>query len=133
MKYFYTLLCLFLLSCNDVDFSLDDNNSFSSVTFKVNGKEVNRQAKIRTLFIESGFFKFDDTYNIGNLPFKKGYSEEINFAASLSLEYEDKTIKNFNSYLIDIQMFRDNVLIQERAFMIDYLGKKVNFDVMINK
>ncbi|WP_422091644.1 hypothetical protein [Tenacibaculum ovolyticum] len=133
MKYLYILLCLFLLSCNDVDFSLDDNNSFSSVTFKVNGKEINHQAKIRTVFIESGFFKFDDTHNVGNLPFKKEYSEEINFAASLSLEYEDKTIKNFNDYLIDIQMFRDNVLIQERAFIIDYLGKKVNFDVMINK
>lgn len=133
MKYLYILLCLFLLSCNDVDFSLDDNNSFSSVTFKVNGKEINHQAKIRTVFIESGFFKFDDTHNVGNLPFKKEYSEEINFAASLSLEYEDKTIKNFNNYLIDIQMFRDNVLIQERAFIIDYLGKKVNFDVMINK
>ncbi|WP_431166814.1 hypothetical protein [Tenacibaculum halocynthiae] len=132
MKYFYTLLCLFLLSCNDVDFSLDESD-FSSVTFKVNSNDTNHQAKIRTVFIESGFFKFDDTYDVGSLPFKKSYNGEINFVASLALEYEDKATKNLGNYSIDIQMFRDNILIQERSFVIDHPGKKVSFDVMINK
>lgn len=133
MKYVYTLLCFVLLtSCNDTDFTLSGSEPASTITFNVTTTSANKSAKIRTVFIESGFFKFDNTVDT-NLPYKKRYTEEINFAANLGFDYEDKTTGTFNSYTITVEILRDNTLVEKKDFLIDVSGKKVNLDVMINK
>ncbi|MGG8496568.1 hypothetical protein ACQY1Q_09140 [Tenacibaculum sp. TC6] len=133
MKYVYTLLCFVLLiSCNDTEFSLSGNGAISTITFNVTSTSANKSAKIRTVFIESGFFKFDNTVDTG-LPYNKAYSAVINFAASLGFDYEDKTTGTFNNYTITVEILRNNILVEKRDFLIDVSGKKVNLDVMINK
>ncbi|CAM1347236.1 hypothetical protein [Tenacibaculum insulae] len=133
MKKIYLLICILavsLISCDDVDVSADNN--FTKVTFKVTSNDENHQAKIRTVFAESGFFKIDKTNTAKKLPYEKSYSASINFSASAALIYEDKSEGTFKNYIINVEILRDNVLYQEKAFTIDYLGKKVDFDVMVN-
>lgn len=133
MKYLYLLLSIVLLtSCSDTNISLNEGN-FSTVKFRIINNENNHLAKIRTVFIESGFFKFDGNHETNVFPFEKSYASEINFAATLGLEYEDLTAGDIDSYSITVQMIRDNILIREKLFTITTTNKNISFDAMINK
>ncbi|CAL2085262.1 hypothetical protein [Tenacibaculum sp. 190524A02b] len=133
MKYLYLLLSIVLFaSCSDTNLTLNEGN-FSTVKFRIINNDNNHQAKIRTVFLESGFFKFDGNHETNVFPFEESYASEINFAANLGLEYEDLTVGDIGSYTITVQMIRDNILIREKLFTITTANKKISFDAVINK
>ncbi|MGG6230641.1 hypothetical protein [Tenacibaculum sp. SDUM215027] len=134
MRYLFTFLCLVLLtSCDDTDFSLDGNGAVSTITFNVTSTSNDNNGKIKTVFLESGFFKYDNVTETNVFPFKKSYTDEINFAANLAFEYEDKATDNFSVYTITMEILRDNVLVDKKEYFIDKPGIKVGFDTVVNK
>lgn len=134
MRYLFTLLCLVLLtSCDDTDFSLDGNGAISTITFNITSTSNNNNGKIKTVFLESGFFKYDNVTETNVFPFKKSYTDEINFAANLAFEYEDKATDNFSVYTITMEILRDNILVDKREYFINKPGTKVGFDAVVNK
>ena len=134
MRYLFTFLCLVLLtSCDDTDFSLDGNGAISTITFNITSTSNDNNGKIKTVFLESGFFKYDNVTETNVFPFKKSYTNEINFAANLAFEYEDKATDNFSVYTITMKILRDNVLVDKREYFIDKPGTKVGFDAAVNR
>lgn len=134
MRYLFTFLCLVLLtSCDDTDLSLDGNRALATIAFNITSTSNNNNGRIKTVFLESGFFKYDNETETNVFPYKKSYTDEINFAANLAFEYEDKATDNFSVYTITMEVFRDNVLVDKREYFIDKPGIKVGFDAVVNK
>jgi len=134
MRYLFTFLCLVLLtSCDDTDFSLDGNGAISTITFNITSTSNDNNGKIKTVFLESGFFKYDNVTETNVFPFKKSYTNEINFAANLAFEYEDKATDNFSVYTVTMEILRDNVRVDKREYFIDKPGTKVGFDAAVNR
>ncbi|MDO6676114.1 hypothetical protein MK851_03840 [Tenacibaculum sp. 1B UA] len=120
-----------LTSCEDADFSLDGNRAVSTIMFNITSN--NNNGKIKTVFLESGFFKYDNTRTTNVFPYKKSYTDEINFAANVAFEYEDKATDNFSVYTITMEILRDNILVDKREYFIDKPGTKVGFNAVVNK
>ncbi|CAM1364068.1 hypothetical protein TOREUM_30043 [Tenacibaculum litoreum] len=134
MRYLFTFLCLVLLtSCDDTDLSLDGNGALATITFNITSTSNDNNGRVKTVFLESGFFKYDNETETNVFPYKKSYTDEINFAANLAFEYEDKATDNFSVYTITMEVFRDNVLVDKREYFIDKPGIKVGFDAVVNK
>ncbi|WP_417786198.1 hypothetical protein [Tenacibaculum sp.] len=134
MRYLFTFLCLALLtSCDDTDLSLDGNRALATIAFNITSTSNDNNGRIKTVFLESGFFKYDNETETNVFPYKKSYTDEINFAANLAFEYEDKATDNFSVYTITMEIFRDNVLVDKREYFIDKPGIKVGFDAVVNK
>ncbi|RLK00328.1 hypothetical protein [Tenacibaculum discolor] len=134
MRYLFTFLCLVLLtSCDDTDLSIDGNGTLATITFNITSTSNDNNGRIKTVFLESGFFKYDNTTTTNVFPYKKSYTGEINFAANLAFEYEDKATDNFSIYTITMEIFRDNVLVDKREYFIDKPGINVGFDAVVNK
>ena len=125
MRYLFTFLCLILLtSCDDTDLSLDGNRALATIAFNITSTSNDNNGRIKTVFLESGFFKYDNETETNVFPYKKSYTDEINFAANLAFEYEDKATDNFSVY---------TVLVDKREYFIDKPGIKVGFDAVVNK
>lgn len=134
MRHLFTFLCLVLLiSCDDTDLSLDGNGNLATITFNITSTSNDNNGRIKTVFLESGLFKYDNTITTNVFPYKKSYTDEINFAANLAFEYEDKATDNFSVYTITMEILRDNVLVDKREYFIDKPGTKVGFDAVVNK
>ncbi|WP_440066184.1 hypothetical protein [Tenacibaculum discolor] len=134
MRYLFTFLCLVLLtSCDDTDLSIDGNGTLATITFNITSTSNDNNGRIKTVFLESGFFKYDNITTTNVFPYKKSYTDEINFAANLAFEYEDKATDNFSVYTITMEIFRDNILVDKREYFIDKPGTKVGFDAVVNK
>jgi hypothetical protein len=134
MRYLFTFLCLVLLtSCDDTDLSLDGNGALATITFNITSTSNDNNGRVKTVFLESGFFKYDNETETNVFPYKKSYTDEINFAANLAFEYEDKATDNFSVYTITMEIFRENVLVDKREYFIDKPGIKVGFDAVVNK
>ena len=134
MRYLFTFLCLVLLtSCDDTDLSNDGNGTLATIAFNITSTSNDNNGRIKTVFLESGFFKYDNTTTTNVFPYKKSYTDEINFAANLAFEYEDKATDNFSVYIITREIFRDSVLVDKREYFIDKSGTKVGFDAVVNK
>ncbi|QOD60753.1 hypothetical protein H9I45_15650 [Polaribacter haliotis] len=116
-----------LLACSDTNLSfLTDGASITNVKFvvKAGGNHV---AKISTVFVESGYFKLDDTFDVNTFPFKKEYNGRgVRNAASTLLKYEDKSSKITSSYSVILQIFQDNMLLKEEEFLISTVNKQVS-------
>lgn len=105
----------------------------STITFNITSTSNDNNGRIKTVFLESGFLKYDNTITINVFPYKKSCTDEINFEANLAFGYEDKATDDFSVYTITMEIFRDNILVDKREYFIDKPGTKVGFDAVVNK
>ncbi|QTD37383.1 hypothetical protein JL193_15015 [Polaribacter batillariae] len=116
-----------LFACSDANLTLFSSGStITNVKFVVK-TTGNHTAKVSTVFLESGFFKLDDTFDVNSFPFTKEYKERsVQNAASMLLKYEDKSTKVTSSYTVVLQIFQDNILLKEEEFVISSINKEAS-------
>jgi len=125
------ILMVSTVSCVDKEEGLTDG-TLTKVIFKVSATGNNHQAKITTVFLESGHFELKKTEDVSSFPYQKEYVNGVNGAANVVLNYKDQTTSHFSPYSINVEIWANNIIIEEKTFYINTSQKEVGLSSVVN-
>ncbi|MGY0407353.1 MAG: hypothetical protein ACWIPJ_03215 [Polaribacter sp.] len=122
----FLVFCAAVISCSNSSLSSSPNDPYEVELKFVVKTQGNHPSKISTVFLESGFFKYEDSYKVTKYPFTKEYGQRVKSNFNAVLKYEDKSKNLSVNYPVTLQIFNGARMIEEKTVIITPFNKKIN-------